>query len=175
MSQMERICWIDAEIRAGHLPNASRVSEEFEVLRRTAYVDRNYLISRLGAPLATDPSGRGWIYTEPSFMLPFLVLSQREAGVLRRTFLSARRYLAPTDADAVACIAERLQPFMAPALSAGHEQVRGSVQLSRLQSPELAAACEQAVANICPFYSNHCGIEISLRVVIWLTFRQAFT
>ncbi len=147
MSQLERIRWIDAEIRAGHYPNAARVSEEFEVTRRTAYADRNHLISRMGAPLATDPSGRGWVYTEPSFMLPFLALSQREAGVLRRTFLSARRYLAPTDAEEVARIAERLQPFMVPALPAGHEQVRGSMQLSRLLSPEMAAACEQAVAS----------------------------
>src|SRR5579871_2408889 len=147
MSQTERLYWIDAQIRDGRYPNAQSVSRQFEVTLRTAFADRDYLLHRLGAPLKTDRRRGGWYYATPTFFLPFLALSEREASVLRRSLLAAREYLGPTDADAVSQVAERLNPYISRSLPTGHEQIRGSMRLSRLLSPELVAACDRAVTR----------------------------
>ena len=54
MSQLERILWLDAQIRAKHYPNAATLAAHWEVTKRAAYADRNYLLHRLHAPLKTD-------------------------------------------------------------------------------------------------------------------------
>lgn len=91
MSQTERLYWIDAQIRARRYPNAEKVRDHFRVSLRTAYVDRNYLVTRLNAPLDYDEERGGWYYTEDTFMLPFLALSAREAASSRRIFRVGRR------------------------------------------------------------------------------------
>src|SRR5690349_6871528 len=110
MSQMERIYWIDAQIRAGCYPNAERVAERFEVSPRVGYQDRAYLRDRLHAPLKSDRRRGGWYYTDPTYLLPFLALGEREANALRRSLLVAQEYLGPTDTEAIRQVAAKLQP-----------------------------------------------------------------
>lgn len=145
MAQTERIYWIDAEIRAGCFPNAQVVAERFGVSRRTAYADRDYLIHRLNAPLVFDRQRGGWTYTDPTYVLPFLALSEREASALRRSLLVAREYLGPQDAEPLRLIAERLAPYLPASGVSAHERVRGSIHLYQSISRELLLDCERAV------------------------------
>jgi predicted DNA-binding transcriptional regulator YafY len=146
MSQIERIYWIDAEIRAGHFPNAHTVAAIFEVTTRVAYNDRLYLRNRLRAPLETDRNRGGWYYTDPTFMLPFLALTEREATALRRLFLLAQEYLPTADAELLRQVADKMSAFTPKALPGGHERIRGSVHLTGGLSGDLLQACDRAVA-----------------------------
>ena len=147
MLQTKRLYWIDAEIRAGRFPNATRVSEEFGVSERTAFEDRNRLLNDLNAPLATDRRRGGWHYTDTTYMLPFLALSGREANALRRSLLAAQEYCSPQDAEPVRLLAARLEAFTPTSEAAARERVRGSIRLTGPMSSELLTACERAVTH----------------------------
>lgn len=91
--QLERILEIDRQIRAGKYPNARSLAVELEVSERTVYQDRQFLLDRLRAPLAYDRRRGGWYYTDPTWALPAVLMTE---GELLAFFLSvevARRYL----------------------------------------------------------------------------------
>ena len=83
MHQIERLIEIDRRVRAALEPRAGDLAAEFEVSRRQIYLDRAKLIE-MGAPLARAAGG-GWVYSEPSWVLPTAYLSE---GELLAFFLS---------------------------------------------------------------------------------------
>jgi predicted DNA-binding transcriptional regulator YafY len=145
MSQTERIYWLDAQIRAERYPNVASLQKRFEISRRTAFLDRRYLVERLNAPLKFDRSRNGWYYSDPNWILPFLALSERETAALRRSLLAAQEYLSAGDAEPVRLLAERLGSFVPAITSGAHERVRGSIRLRVGVASELLDACQQAV------------------------------
>jgi predicted DNA-binding transcriptional regulator YafY len=143
--QLERILEIDRLIRAGRHPNADRIARRMEVSRRVVFKDRDFMIHRLGAPIVYDRAHAGWAYSDPTFALPALMVTE---GELLAFFLSvevARRYLGT--------------PFEAPLRSAV-EKVRGSLRgpvtvslddLSRhftLAAPAAAPADERVLLGL---------------------------
>ena len=146
MSQTERLHWIHAEISAGHFPNAARVAAQFEVTQRTAYTDRNYLRDRLNAPLATDRQRGGWYYTEPTYLLPFLALTETESTTLRRTLLAAQEYLTEADAQIVELLFHRLNPHLPDTRM---ESLSGAVHLApaRQGDPVLLASVRTCIRD----------------------------
>lgn len=91
MSNLHRLAWIDAQIRAGRYPNATTISEHFEISRRQAARDLEYLRYSMGAPLEYSSARNGYAYTDASFVLPAVVISDSERSAL--TYL-AERYAA---------------------------------------------------------------------------------
>jgi predicted DNA-binding transcriptional regulator YafY len=147
MSQTERLYWIDAQIRANRYPNAQQVSEHFGVTKRTAYADRDHLIHHLNAPLVYDRQRGGWKYTDTTYVLPFLALSEPEAAALRRSLLAAQEYLSESDAHPVRLLFERLAPYLsAPATP---ESIGGSIHFTpeAAVAPELMETCRRAIRN----------------------------
>ena len=69
MSNLHRIAWIDAQIRARRYPNATAVAREFEISRRQAARDIEYLRYSLQAPLEYCAAKNGYRYSEPGFAL----------------------------------------------------------------------------------------------------------
>ena len=128
MSQIERLYWIDNQIRSGHYPNAEAVCHQFGVSRRTAFADRDHSPSTWARPLTYDRRRGGWAYTDPTYLLPFLALTEREAATLRRSLLAAREYLAAPDAGPVSALAQRLQPFLPPLAETAAESMGGAIQ-----------------------------------------------
>ena len=59
MPQTERFYWIDAQIRDRRYPNAERVAEHFNVSRRTAFKDRDYLLASTHRLALTDTLAGG--------------------------------------------------------------------------------------------------------------------
>lgn len=112
MSIVERIYWLDGQIRAGRYPNARRLMEQFDISLRAARADASYLKNRLDAPLRHNPRFGGWEYTEPHYTLPFLALSVPEADTLRRTLVAACAHLPPADRQLVQELAVKLSPYI---------------------------------------------------------------
>lgn len=147
MSQTERLYWIDGQIRSGRYPNAKVVCDQFEVSRRTAYADRDHLIQRLGAPLVLDRRRGGWVYRDPTFVLPFLALSEREAAILRRSLLAAQEYLPSSEAEPVLRLAQRLHRYVPPLGGPAPESMAGAIHPAPAlsASPALLDDCRRAV------------------------------
>lgn len=76
--QWERILWLHAEIRDDRAPNAGKLTERFGVSERTARADIAFLRDRLEAPLKYEGRRRGFVYTDPSFALPAMILTEGE-------------------------------------------------------------------------------------------------
>ena len=78
-TKLERIYWIDEQIRAEQYPNAHKVQERFELSNpRIAYEDRKFMINRLGAPIKHDRTKNGWYYTDLTYFLPAIMLTREE-------------------------------------------------------------------------------------------------
>ncbi|MGA9750189.1 MAG: WYL domain-containing protein [Acidobacteriota bacterium] len=91
--QLERILEIDRQIRAGRYPNAASLAEKLEVGRRVIFNDRTFMMDRLGAPIALDRSRGGWVYTDPTWMLPSVYVTEGELLAFFLTVELAHRYL----------------------------------------------------------------------------------
>lgn len=84
---IQRFAALDAAIRAGRYPNARSLGSELEVHPRTIQRDIEFLRDRLGVPLAYDQVRYGYYYTDPTFRLPAVVLTE---GELLAIFLAER-------------------------------------------------------------------------------------
>jgi len=74
----ERYCWFDSRIRKGLFPNAASLAEEFEISLKTARRNIAFMRDMLDAPLEYDPRRKGYRYSDSSFALPGLWISQEE-------------------------------------------------------------------------------------------------
>lgn len=91
--RLERMLALDAAIRGGAHPDVRALMARFEVSERTVRADLAFLRERLNAPLYYDRGRGGYCYTDPTWTLPTLLMSE---GELIAFFLSvelARRYL----------------------------------------------------------------------------------
>jgi predicted DNA-binding transcriptional regulator YafY len=82
VSNTHRIAWIDGQIRSGRHPNATTIARRFEISRRQAARDLEYLRYSLGAPLLFVRERNGYTYAEEGFTLPTLLLSETERSAL---------------------------------------------------------------------------------------------
>ncbi|RXZ77790.1 hypothetical protein EBB07_27340 [Paenibacillaceae bacterium] len=80
MALLHRIQWIDERIRASRFPNINQIVEQFEISRRQALRDIEYLRDSLGAPLDYCAKSKGYYYTDRSFAVPsqFMTDNQKE-------------------------------------------------------------------------------------------------
>jgi predicted DNA-binding transcriptional regulator YafY len=133
MSNVHRIAWIDAQIREGRYPNANTVAERFEISRRQAARDIEYLRHTMGAPLEYSAKENGYIYRNDAFVLPAVVISDAEQSAL--SYLTDR--YAAADGEAAARVTGVLRRLAGRAVSDvgsdEHPPVMG------LKTPELRA------------------------------------
>ncbi len=77
-----RIQWLHEELVRGTCPNAARLAERFQISRRQAQRDIDFLKKQLGAPLEYDQHIMGYRYTKP-FSLPVSVKNENDDGLAR--------------------------------------------------------------------------------------------
>lgn len=73
-----RILEIDEEIRNGGYPNATTLGKYFEVSRSTIMRDLDFLRYRYKAPLEYDSAKNGFYYSDPTFFIKSVMLSEGE-------------------------------------------------------------------------------------------------
>ncbi|RJX28457.1 MAG: WYL domain-containing protein [Desulfurivibrio sp.] len=76
--QHSRLLFIDKKIRDRTYPNCTSLAEEWEVSAKTIQRDLDYMRAMLDAPMAYDAGKRGYYYTEESFHLPAIVLTDSD-------------------------------------------------------------------------------------------------
>lgn len=69
---------IDLQIRAGRYPNCITLAQEWEVSARTVMRDLDFLRDQCGAPIEYAQLHRGFCYTDQTWMLPSVMLSEGE-------------------------------------------------------------------------------------------------
>ena len=94
----ERFVWFDREVRAERYPNATVLADHFELSTKTAHRSIEYFRDRLVAPLVYDPVRKGYRYTDPSFQLPIVRLTDDEVLAL----LISRKLITEASAGSLA-------------------------------------------------------------------------
>jgi predicted DNA-binding transcriptional regulator YafY len=73
-----RILAVDSLIREGKYPNASTIARRLEVTARTVQRDIEYMRDMYGAPIEYNPERRGYYYSEESFYIKSVPLTEGE-------------------------------------------------------------------------------------------------
>lgn len=82
MSNFHRLIWIDAQLRAARFPNATEIAKAFEISRRQAARDLEYMRYSLGAPIQFCNERNGYEYADHNFALPAVFVSDSERAAL---------------------------------------------------------------------------------------------
>ncbi len=163
MSQVARLIEIDRLVRGGTAPSPLSLARQLGVSRRQIFLDRNRLISEMGAPLQFDRARRGWVYTDQTWVFSTAILTE---GELLAFFLSveiARSAgndgLEDALASAVAKIARGLGEVVSVDLSALRDSLsvssppaarvnaRTAMQLTRAQATRRKVSMHYASAS----------------------------
>lgn len=76
--KIHRILQIENEIRSGKYPNGTTLSKKFECSRATIMRDIEFLRDRYNAPLEFDAVKNGYYYSDPTFFIQSVMLSEGE-------------------------------------------------------------------------------------------------
>lgn len=143
--QLERIMEIDRRIRDGQFPNPNQLAKDLEVSRRVIFVDREFMLTRLGAPIEFDRERGGWYYTDETWVLPGIIVTE---GELLAFFLSvevAKRYLGTVLEETLRTAVEKLSKNVKGSITVDLETLRSHYSFS---APTLLAANEQALLDL---------------------------
>jgi len=143
--QLERIFEIDRQIRAGDYPNAQRLAERLEVSRRVIFKDREFMVTRLGAPIEYDRDQGGWYYAKEAWTLPNIMVTE---GELLAFFLSvevAQRYIGTGLEGALRSAVDKFSRNIKGPVSVDLENLRAHYSFA---SPILAACNEEALLDL---------------------------
>ena len=81
-TRWRHVLLIDQKIREGTAPNCGRLAQELEVSRRTILRDIDFMKYDLAAPLEYDPGKRGYVYSEPNWVMPSVRITEGELFAL---------------------------------------------------------------------------------------------
>lgn len=95
---MERYRWFDRQIRDGKFPNASHLSVRFEISAKTAQRNIEFIRDRLMTPIEYDSVSRGYFYSDDSFTIPSIRMTEQELTAL----LLARKLLTSLNSTSIA-------------------------------------------------------------------------
>ena len=110
---LERFVWFDNEARKDRYPNASKLAVRFELTVKSAQRNIDHFRDRLRAPLEYEKSHKGYYYTDPTFQLPIIRISEEEllALLISRKLISEAS--AGSLADELGSVSQRLSTLLA--------------------------------------------------------------
>jgi predicted DNA-binding transcriptional regulator YafY len=109
---LERFVWFDNEARRERYPNAFKLGEHFEIAVKTAQRSIDHFRDRLIAPLEYDKSHKGYFYTDPTFQLPVIRISEEELLALLISRKLITEASAGSLADELGSVSKRLSSLL---------------------------------------------------------------
>ena len=110
---LERFVWFDNEARRERFPNASKLGVHFEIAPKTAQRSIDHFRDRLRAPLEYNLSHKGYYYTDPTFQLPVIRISEEELLALLISRKLITEASAGSLADELGSVSKRLGSLLA--------------------------------------------------------------
>ena len=157
--QLERIFEIDRQLRAGLYPKAEDIAAKLECSRRVIFKDREFMVERLGAPIEFDRDKDGWYYTDPTWVLPTIMVNE---GELLAFFLSvevAQRYLGTALEGPLRAAVEKIaQSIKGVATTVDLESLRSHLSIAE---PTAARTNEQLLLDLHDAVQNSYQIRIN--------------
>jgi len=92
LRHLERVFWIDQQLRASRNLNNNDIAAHFEVNVKTAQRTLDFMRDRLKLPIEYSAERRGWYYTEPVFALPAIELTEGDLVAILLAEKLSRQY-----------------------------------------------------------------------------------
>jgi predicted DNA-binding transcriptional regulator YafY len=143
--QLERIFEIDRQIRAGLYPRAEDIAAKLECSRRVIFEDKRFMVDRLGAPIKFDRDNGGWIYTDPTWVLPNIMISEGELLAFLLSIEVAQRHLGTTLESSLHSAIEKISKSLKGPAAVDLERLRAHYTVAALTTP---AANEQVLLDL---------------------------
>ncbi len=142
--QLERIFEIDRQIRAGLYPKAEDIAVKLECSRRVIFEDRRFMVDRLGAPIEYDRENEGWCYTDPTWVLPNIMVSEGELLAFLLSIEVAQRHLGTTLESSLRSAIEKIAKSVKGPVAVDLEQLRSYYSVAK---PISATTSEQVLLD----------------------------
>ena len=110
---LERFVWFDAEARKDRFPNATKLAEKFELSVKSAQRTIDHFRDRLQAPFEYESSKKGYYYTDSTFQLPVIRISEEELLALLISRKLITEASAGSLADELGSVSQRLSSLLA--------------------------------------------------------------
>lgn len=92
LRHLERVFWIDLQIRANRHPNNTTIAAHFETTPKTAQRTIEFMRDRLRLPIEYSAADRGYRYTEPVYALPAIELTEGDLIAILLAEKLSRQY-----------------------------------------------------------------------------------
>lgn len=92
LRHLERVFWIDQQLRAGRRLNNNDIAAHFEINVKTAQRTIDFMRDRLRLPIEYSAERRGWHYTEPVYALPAIELTEGDLVAILLAEKLSRQY-----------------------------------------------------------------------------------
>lgn len=132
LSRWKRILRIDALVREGSFPSATRLAKACGVSSKSIYRDIEGMVNELRAPLAYEPRRKGYHYTEQGFQIPATMLSERDLFALMVTENAVLQYEGTPLADELRGAFDRVLATLPKDLRAKHALAAQAVHFGGL-------------------------------------------
>ena len=146
--QFWRLLKIDEQLRAKRFPTARSLAKEFDVSKRTVERDIEFLRDRYEAPIEYDHSKCGYAYTQETFFLKSLFLTDEElfsAAVFEKALQQYRN--TPIEGRLKAVFAKLTELLPDDAVSVNTMWLGDSLTFIPEPSPEISPEIFDAVFN----------------------------
>jgi predicted DNA-binding transcriptional regulator YafY len=143
--QLERIFEIDRQIRAGRYPKAEAIAARLECSRRVIFEDKRFMVDRLGAPIAFDRERGGWYYTDPTWVLPNIMVTEGELLAFLLSVEVAQRHLGTTLESSLRSAVEKIAKTIKGPVRVDLEQLRATYSVAE---PATTAVNEQVLLDL---------------------------
>ncbi len=122
-----RIHYIDLMIREGRYPNVPLLARQYETDKRTIERDIEYMRYQLGCPIEYDRRRRGYCYTEPTFALPAVAISESELFALCVAEKAMEHYRATPLYEPLSAAFQKILSVLPDEVNAGYSWLNPSV------------------------------------------------
>lgn len=131
--QFERVSWFHGRIKAGSFPNSGHLVEEFEISRRTAFRDFDFMRDYLNAPLEFDRARRGFYYSDAAYEIPGHWISETNILALSLAVRLASTIPDPALKDDLCRLINRVTGIAGKNSRACLQQVDGKVSVKNIE------------------------------------------
>ncbi|MEI8352587.1 MAG: WYL domain-containing protein, partial [bacterium] len=115
--QFHRLLELDRRIRGGDYPNCLTFSSDWEVAQKTIHRDIEYLRDSLGAPIEYDRERKGYYYTDTTWFLPALSMTEGDLFYLLLASKVVEQYRGTPVAEHVEKVFRRVAEYLPEQIS----------------------------------------------------------
>lgn len=137
LARWKRLVYIDGRLRSGEWPSLRALAQACGVVDKTIRRDLEALRDELRAPVAFDRRRGGWGYSDPTFGLPAVLLSERDLFALMVAEQALAQYEGTPLHGRLREAFDKILAHLGPEARAAHQRVARSLHFGGLPPPRV--------------------------------------